>query len=192
MYIFQIVKTKHSRLIRNIFSTLLFIIAFSSSVILSTTSKNILLEISDNIFVFTILYLLILVIPIILFWIVKSKIIGKYFVIGTLEFDEKKVIVFTTTINREISLKDIKIIEFRFGTGNGGKSHWSYDTYLASIILKDNTTYNIHLTRSSFKNNIEQKSFIWNNNIDLFCFLKKNKIKFEYNRHLKEKECINE
>lgn len=189
MYSFHIVRAKYSRSVRNAVGITILLLLWFGYPFLASPLFEKFKHVTDNHAILIFGYI-IMFSPVALFFPFYPKVLGITYLIGTLEFTEQKLNILTKEISKQIPFIDIQQIRFRIGTGIGGSYKTSGDTFVTSIILKDRTVLKIHVTREWFKDEIKQKKYIWNKNIDFFDVLEKNKIRFEYNKHLKEEECL--
>jgi hypothetical protein len=195
MYIFQIIKPKYNRLTRVILKLLVFIVLMGFLFL----SFGIVLTVANFSIAILVFIIIVLIYSIFLENFIRKKIIEKYSVIGKMEFNEEKLNIATKQTKKEILFAEINEIKLVVGMGYEGKGALInfHDTYLTSIILKDKTIFNIHITRNCFDTNITQEKPIWNKDVDLFDLLRRKEIKYmifeslEFKRPIKkESECL--
>ena len=188
MYTFKIVKAKYVGRNRDFFSVTLLLFAFIGPVIWSPQVEIFFSRNIHNHIAFSLASLFALVFPLILFFIVNDRILGRIYLIGEIQIDEHMLKIQTNNFNREFLLKDINLLKFKGGTGNA-KYVEDSKTFVCSILLEDKSVFNIHVTSDIYIDNVRQKK-IFGRGIDFLDVLGNYGIKYEFDRKIKESACV--
>src|SRR4051812_18354394 len=113
MSTFKIVKAKYSRIKRTFFGMTLLLYALVGH---SFLIIPVIESIKSNIHNQVILYIVgpsLMFFPIMLFFIINGRILGKISLIGDVDIDERKIRIQTKNLSREILLRDINLLKFK-------------------------------------------------------------------------------
>lgn len=127
------------------------------------------------------IFVLVSLLCIILFFLITAKIINAYRLIGTIELNNDHWILNNQDLKKEIFIHDIKKIHFKLSLGIN-KSWHGNTSYIAHILLKNNESYVLEISREEIKNGklVSTNVFNQNSRFDLFTYLKKKRIKYDW------------